>query len=65
MSSLFGAFVLFALTMLASAHASEPIVIKFSHVMAPNTPKGKAARFKQLVETRTRGRVKVEVYPNG
>lgn len=45
--------------------AAEPIVIKFSHVVAPNTPKGKAAeRFKQLAEERTNGRVRVEIYPN-
>ncbi len=49
----------------AMAQAAEPIVIKFSHVVAPDTPKGKAAlTFKQLVEERTNGRVKVEVYPN-
>ena len=42
-----------------------PVVIKFSHVVAPDTPKGKAAdRFRQLAEERTHGRVKVEVYPN-
>ena len=47
------------------ASAQQPIVIKFSHVVAPNTPKGQAAeRFKQLAEERTGGRVKVEVYPN-
>ncbi|EJL94319.1 tripartite ATP-independent periplasmic transporter solute receptor, DctP family [Herbaspirillum sp. CF444] len=45
--------------------AQQPIVIKFSHVVANNTPKGKGAeRFKQLAEERTKGRVKVEVYPN-
>jgi len=34
-------------------------------VVAPNTPKGKAAeKFKQLAEARTQGRVRVEVYPN-
>ncbi len=45
--------------------ATEPIVIKFSHVVAVDTPKGKGAeRFKQLAEERTHGRVKVEVYPN-
>src|SRR5579871_5234704 len=43
----------------------EPIVIKFSHVVAPDTPKGKAAeKFKELAEERTHGKVKVEVYPN-
>jgi C4-dicarboxylate-binding protein DctP len=47
------------------AQAPAPIVIKFSHVVAPDTPKGKGAdRFKQLTEERTKGRVKVEVYPN-
>src|SRR5450830_1704232 len=47
------------------AWAQQPIVIKFSHVVANNTPKGKGAeRFKQLAEERTKGRVKVEVYPN-
>lgn len=45
--------------------AQAPIVIKFSHVVAPDTPKGNGAqRFKELAEQRTKGRVKVEVYPN-
>jgi C4-dicarboxylate-binding protein DctP len=45
--------------------AQQPIVIKFSHVAAPDTPKGQAANeFKRLAEERTKGRVKVEVYPN-
>lgn len=44
----------------------KPIVIKFPHVTSPNTPKGLAAeRFKNLVEDRLEGRVKVEVYPSG
>jgi C4-dicarboxylate-binding protein DctP len=44
---------------------AQPIVIKFSHVVAPDTPKGKGAqKFKELAEERTKGRVKVEVYPN-
>lgn len=44
--------------------ASE-IVIKFSHVVAQDTPKGKAAEhFKKLAEERTKGKVKVQVYPN-
>jgi len=48
-----------------TAYAQQPIVIKFSHVVAVDTPKGKAANyFKQLAEERTKGRVKVEVYPN-
>jgi C4-dicarboxylate-binding protein DctP len=48
-----------------SAFAQTPIVIKFSHVVATDTPKGQAAeRFKQLAEKSTGGRVKVELYPN-
>src|SRR5881394_3490844 len=44
---------------------TQPIVIKFSHVVAVDTPKGKAAeKFKELAEKRLPGRVKVEVYPN-
>ena len=47
------------------AMAQAPIVIKFSHVVTPDTPKGKAAlRFKQLAEEASKGRIKVEVYPN-
>jgi C4-dicarboxylate-binding protein DctP len=48
-----------------NAFAQTPIVIKFSHVVAPDTPKGKGAqRFKELAEKATNGRVRVEVYPN-
>src|SRR5258707_15757697 len=48
------------------AGAAQPaIAIKFSHVVAENTPKGRAAAyFATLVEQRTQGRVAVEVYPN-
>ena len=47
-----------------SAQAS-PIVIKFSHVVAENTPKGQMAnKFKALVEERLNGKVTVEVFPN-
>ena len=49
----------------AAARAQAPITNKFSHVVAPDTPKGKGAlRFKELAEQRTNGKVKVEVYPN-
>ncbi|MDX3969022.1 MAG: DctP family TRAP transporter solute-binding subunit [Bradyrhizobium sp.] len=49
----------------AIAHAQGPIVIKFSHVVANETPKGKGAlKFKELAEKYTDGKVKVEVYPN-
>jgi len=47
------------------AVAQSPIVIKFSHVVAPDTPKGKGAdKFKELAEKYTAGKVKIEVYPN-
>jgi len=55
---------------LASASADgaqepSPILIKFSHVVADTTPKGQGALlFKQLVEQRLAGKVRVEVYPN-
>ena len=49
----------------AQQPAVQPTVIKFSHVVAENTPKGKGAlKFKELAEARTKGKVKVEVYPN-
>ena len=54
-----------ALVLTASAVAEQAIVIKFSHVVAEDTPKGRAAAyFAKLVEQRTKGRVKIEVYPN-
>jgi C4-dicarboxylate-binding protein DctP len=57
---------LIALAMTAiPAAAQQPIVIKFSHVVANDTPKGKGAlKFKELAEKYTNGRVKIEVYPN-
>src|SRR5512143_2429306 len=49
----------------ATVMAQSPIVIKFSHVVANDTPKGKGAlKFKELAEKYTGGKVKVEVYPN-
>ena len=65
----FGASVLLLVALSATqvvARSAEPLVIlKFSHVVAPDTPKGKAAeRFASLVKEKTRGRVSVEVYPN-
>ncbi len=54
-----------AVALCRPALADEPIIIKFSHVVAPDAPKGKAAIFfKELAEKYTNGRVKVEVYPN-
>src|SRR6202140_3574387 len=49
----------------ATAMAQSPIIIKFSHVVANDTPKGKGAlKFKELAEKYTDGKVKIEVYPN-
>ncbi len=54
-----------AVTFSVAAFAQQPIVIKFSHVVAVDTPKGKAAEFfaKKAADL-TKGKVKVEVYAN-
>lgn len=50
---------------LPAAWAQEPIIIRFSHVVAPDAPKGKAAEFfARRAQELTEGRVKVEVYAN-
>ena len=55
--------LLFSFTL--SSAGAEPVVIRFSHVVAEQTPKGSGAnRFKQLVEEKLAGRVKVEVFPD-
>jgi len=57
--------VLFGFALYGTAMAQAPIIIKFSHVVSPDAPKGKAAIvFKDLAEKYTGGKVKVEVYPN-
>ncbi|SDH61163.1 C4-dicarboxylate-binding protein DctP [Pseudomonas benzenivorans] len=54
-----------SLVQAAGSSQTAPIVIKFAHVVADNTPKGQGALlFKQLAEERLPGRVRVEVYPN-
>lgn len=62
----FGFFAALMSLLLISAPAfAEPVIIKFSHVVAVDTPKGLAAEyFKKLVEERSKGEIKVEVYPN-
>jgi C4-dicarboxylate-binding protein DctP len=60
-----GVFAAVALLVAGPARADEPIIIKFSHVTAPDTPKGKGAdKFKELAEKYTNGKVSIEVYPN-
>src|SRR5258706_14297220 len=54
-----------ALALAGPAQAQAPIVLKFSHVVAPDTPKGKGAeKFRELGEKYTNGKVKIEVYHN-
>ena len=60
-----GVFAAVAMLVAGPVRADDPIVIKFSHVTAPDTPKGKGAdKFKELAEQYTGGKVRVEVYPN-
>ena len=64
LAALAGATAL-ALSLAAPVAAQDKIVIKFSHVVAPDTPKGKAAaKFEELAEAYTNGAVDIEVYPN-
>lgn len=54
-------------TMLISSNQvfAAPVEIKFSHVVAENTPKGQMAlKFKELVEQRLPGEYQVNVFPN-
>ncbi|MGB3447297.1 MAG: TRAP transporter substrate-binding protein [Xanthobacteraceae bacterium] len=54
-----------ALGFIVPAAAQQPIIIKFSHVVAEATPKGQAAiKFKEEAEKLLAGKVKVEVYPS-
>lgn len=61
-----------ALSLLAASLAlgvttarAEPVVIKFSHVVTDDTPKGKGALlFQKLVQERMADKFKVEIYPN-
>jgi C4-dicarboxylate-binding protein DctP len=49
----------------AVTRAQSPIIVKFSHVVTNDTPKGKGAlKFKELAEKYTDGKVRIEVYPN-
>lgn len=45
--------------------SKEKVILKFSHVVGENTPKGRAARrWAQLVQQRSQGRVEIQVFPN-
>ncbi|MEE4380299.1 MAG: DctP family TRAP transporter solute-binding subunit [Candidatus Competibacteraceae bacterium] len=57
--------VVFLAAAMTTVAVAEEYVIRFSHVVAPNTPKGRAAElFAQQVNERLAGKVRVEVYPN-
>ena len=59
------ATVLAAFALAAPAAAQQPIVIKFSHVVAENTPKGQGAiKFKEVAEKKLPGKVQVQVFPS-
>jgi C4-dicarboxylate-binding protein DctP len=65
-----GAILICSLILMACGDAADKsadkILIKFPHVTAPGTPKGKAAdHFRDLVHDRLGERVTVEVYPSG
>ncbi|MDI1238942.1 MAG: TRAP transporter substrate-binding protein [Polaromonas sp.] len=54
-----------ALALPFAASAQAPIVIKFSHVVAEQTPKGQGAlKFKELAEKKLPGKVQVQVFPS-
>ena len=66
-TSLFTAITFIAVTSLfgLSASAQTPMVIKLSHVVAENTPKGLASlKFKELAEKKLPGKVQVQVFPS-
>ena len=61
----FRSLLLVPLCLVAMQTYAADYTIKFSHVVAANTPKGQAAElFARLVDERTEGRVKVDVFPN-
>lgn len=56
-------FFVFCLTLSSNGQAEE-ILVRFSHVVGENTPKGIGAKmFRDKVNARLAGKVRVEVYP--
>lgn len=65
LTTLVATAALSAMLVTGTALAKRPVTIKFSHVVAENTPKGQMAnKFKDLVAERLAGKVQVEVFPN-
>lgn len=57
-------YCVFIILFILAFPARAELIVRFSHVVSDNTPKGLAAtRFKELVETRSKGSIRVEVYP--
>ena len=62
---LFASIAAGALALALTGAAQAQMVIKFSHVVADNTPKGQAAiKFKELAEKKLPGKVTVQVFPS-
>ena len=54
-----------AAAMLATTGLAAEYTLKFSHVVSPNTPKGKAADFfEKRLEELSAGKIDVQVYPS-
>lgn len=65
MRTLSATLLLLLIGLVNTSASATQYTIKFSHVVAPGTPKGRAAElFAKLVEERLSGKVKVEVFPN-
>ena len=63
--TLIAAAIAGALALPFAASAQAPMVIKFSHVVAENTPKGQGAlKFKEIAEKKLPGKVQVQVFPS-
>lgn len=65
MRTLYKSVLIIAFCLVSTTLIAEQYTIKFSHVVAPGTPKGRAAvLFAKLVHQRMGDKVKVEVFPN-
>lgn len=64
-SPILGLCALLSAALPLTAACADVITLRFSHVVAPDTPKGRGAQLlQQLVEQRLAGQVRVEVLPN-
>ncbi|MBV7434626.1 TRAP transporter substrate-binding protein [Cardiobacteriaceae bacterium TAE3-ERU3] len=57
--------ILAAALLATMTYANAETTIKFSHIVAPDTPKGQMAqKFKEIIEERSNGDIKVDIFPN-